>query len=63
MATKLTENKKAIIEQLVEEYDIKSGKYLQEALKELVGGTIQEMLETELEEELGYTIWRSLKKF
>jgi transposase-like protein len=55
MGTKLTENKKAIIGQLIEEYDIKSGKDLQEALKELLGGTIQEMLETELEEELGYS--------
>jgi transposase-like protein len=54
MATKLTETKKAIIGQLIEEYDIKSAKDIQEALKDLLGGTIQEMLEGELDEELGY---------
>ena len=55
MAAKLNEQKKAIIGQLIEEYEIKDGKDLQEALKDLLGGTIQEMLETELDEELGYT--------
>ena len=53
MATKLNENKKAIIGQLIAEYNIKDGKDIQEALKDLLGGTIQEMLETELDEELG----------
>jgi transposase-like protein len=55
MATKLNESKREIIGQLIEEYKIKDGKDLQEALKDLLGGTIQEMLESELEEELGYT--------
>ena len=54
MAARLTENKKALIGQLIEEYGIKDGKDLQEALKDLLGGTIQEMLETELDETLGY---------
>lgn len=43
-----------MIGQLIEEYKIKDGKDLQEALKDLLGGTIQEMLETELDETLGY---------
>lgn len=55
MAAKLNETKKAIIGQLIEEYNIKDGKDLHEALKDLLGGTIQEMLETELDEELGYS--------
>ncbi len=54
MGVKISESKKAIIGQLIEEYGIKDGKDLQEAMKDLLGGTIQEMLETELEEELGY---------
>lgn len=54
MATKLNESKRALIGKLIEEYNIKNGKDIQEALKELLGGTIQEMLETELDEELGY---------
>jgi len=54
MATKLSENKKALIGQLITEYNMKDGKDLQEAMKDLLGGTIQEMLETELDEELGY---------
>jgi hypothetical protein len=52
MIARLNEGKKAIIGQLIEEYDIKSAKDIQEALKDLLGGTIQEMLESELDEEI-----------
>ena len=51
---KLTEGKKNIIASLIEEYDIKSANDIQEALKDLLGGTIQEMLEAELNEHLDY---------
>ena len=51
---KLTEGKKNIIAGLIEEYDIKTANDIQEALKDLLGGTIQEMLEAELNEHLGY---------
>lgn len=51
---KLTEGKKNIIAGLIEEYDIKTVTYIQEALKDLFGGTIQEMLEAELNEHLVY---------
>ena len=51
---KLTEGKKNIIAGLIEEYDIKTANDIQEALKDLLGGTIQEMLEAELSEHLGY---------
>ena len=39
---------------MIEEYDIKTANDIQEALKDLLGGTIQEMLEAELNEHLGY---------
>lgn len=46
--------KKNIISALIEEYDIQSADDLQDALKDLLGGTIQEMLESEMTEHLGY---------
>lgn len=39
---------------MIQEYDIKTSADIQEALKDLLGGTIQEMLEAELDEHLGY---------
>ena len=46
--------KKNVITNLIEAYEIKTAADLQAALKDLLGGTIQEMLEAELDEELGY---------
>lgn len=40
---------------LLEEYDIKTAEDIQDALKDLMGGTIQEMLESEMDEHLGYS--------
>lgn len=56
MATrrKLTPEKREIIGNLIEMYDIKSMSDIQDALKDLLGGTIQGMLEAELDDELGY---------
>ena len=48
----LSEEKRNIIGQLIEMYDIKTAADIQEALKDLLGGTIQSMLETELEEQM-----------
>ena len=48
----LSEEKRNIIGQLIEMYDIKTAADIQEALKDLLGGTIQSMLETELEEQV-----------
>ena len=48
----LSEGKRNIIGQLVEMYDIKSASDIQEALKDLLGGTIQSMLEAELETQM-----------
>ena len=50
----MSEEKKNIIGMLLEEYDIKSAKDIEDALKDLLGGTIQEMLESEMDEHLGY---------
>ena len=51
---RLTEGKRNIIAVLNEEYDIKTAEDIQEALKDLLGSTIQEMMEAELDEHLGY---------
>ena len=51
---KMSEGKKNIIASLIQEYDIKTAEDIQEALKDLLGGTIQEMMEAELDEHLGY---------
>ena len=47
---RMSEGKKNIIAGLIREYDIKSAEDIQEALKDLLGGTIQEMMEAELDE-------------
>ncbi len=51
---RMREGKKNIIAGLMQEYDIKTAKDIHEALKDLLGGTIEEMLEAELDEHLGY---------
>ena len=50
----MTEGKRNIIQGLLQEYDIESAADIQEALKDLLGGTIKEMLEAEMDEHLGY---------
>lgn len=54
MKKKMSEEKRNIIASLIEEYDIKSTGDIQNALKDLLSGTIQEMLEAELDEHMGY---------
>ena len=41
----MTEGKRSIIHQLLQEYDIESAQDIQDALKDLLGGTIKEMME------------------
>ena len=50
----MTEGKRNIIRQLLEEYDIQSAWDIQEARKDLLGGTIKEMMEAEMDNHLGY---------
>lgn len=51
---KMSEGKKNIITALLQEYDIQSAEDIQDALKDLLGGTIKEMMEAEMDEHLGY---------
>ena len=50
----MTDGKRNIIHQLLQEYDIQTAEDIQDALKDLLGGTIKEMMETEMDEHLGY---------
>lgn len=50
----MTDGKRNIIQQLLQEYDIQSAEDIQDALKDLLGGTIKEMMESEMGEHLGY---------
>lgn len=49
----MTEEKRNIIHQLLEEYEIRTAEDIQDALKDLLGGTIKEMMEEEMDELLG----------
>lgn len=51
----MTDGKRAIIQQLLQEYDIETAEDIQDALKDLLGGTIKEMMEAEMEDHLGYS--------
>lgn len=51
---RLSEGKKNIIADLIREYDIQSAEDIQDALKDLLGGTIESMLAAELDNHLGY---------
>lgn len=50
----LTEGKKEIIAKLIEEYDIETATDIQDALADLLGGTIKGMMEAEMSNHLGY---------
>ncbi len=50
----MTEGKRNIIHQLLEEYDIQTAEDIQDALKDLLGDTIKEMMEAEMDEHPGY---------
>ena len=51
---RLSEGKKNIITGLINEYNIQSAQDIQDALKDLLGETIKEMMETEMDHHLGY---------
>ena len=50
----MTAGKRQLIRELLQEYEIKSAQDIQEALKDLLGCTIKEMMEAEMEDHLGY---------
>ena len=47
--SRLTEGKKNIIEALLQEYDLETTEDIQDALKDLLGGTIEKMLQAEMD--------------
>ena len=55
----MPEGKRNIIHQLLEEYDIRTAEDIQDALKDLLGGMIKEMMEAEMDDYLcGWTYWQ-----
>ncbi len=51
----MTDGKRSIIQQLLQEYDIETDEDIQDALKDLLGVTIKEMMEAEMDDQLGYS--------
>ena len=49
----MTEGKRNMIHQLLEEYDMQTAEDIQETLKDLIGGTIKEIMEAEMDDRLG----------
>lgn len=50
----MTDGKRDIIRLLLDEYDIQTAGDIQDALKDLLSGTIREMMEVEMDKHLGY---------
>ena len=50
----MTEGKRNLIQGLLQEYDIETAEDIQDALKDLLSGTVKEMLEAEMDDHLGY---------
>ncbi len=48
----MSEGKRDIIRILLQEYEINNANDIQEALKDLLGGTIKKMMESEMDEQL-----------
>ena len=57
----MTEGKRDIIRQLLQEYDIQTAEDIQDALKDLLGGTIKEMMEAEYRRCLVHQVRNTLK--
>ncbi len=50
----MTEGKRNLIQESLQEYDIETAKDIQDALKDLLSGTVQEMLVAEMDDHLVY---------
>ena len=50
----MTDGKRNIIQQLLQEYDIQSAEDIQDTLNDLLGGTPKEMMEAVMDDHLGY---------
>jgi putative transposase len=55
---KLTEERRSLINQLLATYKPEDAEGVQSMLKDLLGDTLQGMLEAEFEKDLGYSIYR-----
>ena len=55
----VTLGKRSVIHHLLEEYNIQTAEDIQDALKDLLGGTIKEMMDAELDDYLGF-LFKSL---
>ena len=51
---RMSEEKRNVIAALIDMYDVKTAEDIQDALKDLLGGTIEEMLKAEMSDHLGY---------
>lgn len=51
----MTDGKRNIIQKLLQEYVIETVEDIQDALKDLLGGTNKEMMEAEMDNHLGYS--------
>lgn len=58
----LNDNKRNIIQSIIEEYNIEIAKDIQEALKELLGEAIKSMMEAEMDEHLDYDLHECCEK-
>jgi len=52
---RVNEERRALIRELIKEYQPKDVNDVQEALKDLLGETLEQMLEAELDDHLGYS--------
>ena len=52
----MTDGKRRIIQQLLQEYDIETAEDIQDALKDLLGGTIKEMMGAEMDDHLVFRL-------
>ena len=50
----MTEGKRSIIQGLLQEYDIETAEDIRDALKDLLSGTLKEMMDAEMDGHLGY---------
>ena len=53
--SQMTEGKRSLVRQLIQEYAPKTALDIQDALKDLLGSTLKEMLEAEMDNHLGYS--------
>ena len=58
----MTEGKRNVIQGLLREYGIQTAENIQDALKDLLSGTLKEMLEAEMDGRLGYDLVRTFRR-